>query len=93
MGYYIQGPALRKAHYIHDKYGASYITQEEAKRIIQREPDRAIICVVDNGPFEAAGYCFNMREFEAFSDPSDNRPKQWLVMSKKKVHELTGYVP
>lgn len=38
-----------------------------------------LVCVVNNGFFEAAGYAFCEEEFEAFNQPSDTRPKTWLV--------------
>jgi len=43
-----------------------------------------LICVVDNGFFDAAAYCYSEEEFEAFNDPSDHRPKVWLVHPKAK---------
>ena len=38
-----------------------------------------LICVVSNGPFDAAGYCFSEEEFNAFNRPSDGRPRVWLT--------------
>ena len=43
-----------------------------------------LVCVVDNGFFEAAGYCYNEREFEEFNDSSDPRMKTWLVYPHAK---------
>lgn len=40
------------------------------------QPD--LVCVVSNGPFEAAGYCFSEAEYAAFTEPTDDRPKTWL---------------
>lgn len=42
-----------------------------------------LICVVDNGAFEAAGYAFDKREFECFAEP-DPRPKVWLTWDRVK---------
>jgi hypothetical protein len=39
-----------------------------------------LICVVNNGAFAAAGYCYNEREFEAFNQPSDDRLKKWFIL-------------
>lgn len=47
-----------------------------------------LICVVDNGMFMAAGYCFSEDEFEAFNQP-DGRNKIWLIHPKAK--ELSGF--
>lgn len=36
-----------------------------------------IVCVVDNGMFEAAAYIYSNSELHAFAE-SDGRPKTWL---------------
>jgi len=89
MGYYIDGPAKGKAVFIKGKYGADIIS---TPAVFNVPAGKALICVVDNGPFEAAAYCFNVREFKAFSDHADPRPKKWLLMDRSKAEELTGYV-
>jgi len=38
-----------------------------------------LICVIENGPFDAAGYIYSKSEFEAFVDPQDPRPKRWII--------------
>ena len=38
-----------------------------------------LVCVVDNGLFAAAGYCYDEREFNCFSNGTDKRRKQWLT--------------
>lgn len=53
--------------------------------------DRAVICVVSNGPFEAAAFAYDKNEMDAFNDPSDYRPKRWLVMDLNTAKQLTGY--
>lgn len=41
-----------------------------------------LVCVVNNGPFAAAGYVYNESEFSSFNVKSDDRPKQWFVWEK-----------
>lgn len=48
-----------------------------------------LICVANNGMFDAAAYIFSEREFEDFNYPSDGRPKTWLIHPKAK--QLSGY--
>lgn len=44
-----------------------------------------LVCVVENGPiFDAAAYCYSEREFQNFNDPSDPRPKTWLIVPRVK---------
>ena len=89
MGFYIQGPLTSKAAFIVSEYDAKIIPQPS--KFSDVPVGKALICVVSNGPFEAAGYCFSEREFEVFSDPNDDRPKKWLIMDESKAKELTGY--
>jgi len=90
MGYYIETGCLSgKAKSICDRYDAIIIPQPESFHAIP--PDLAIICVIDNGPFEAAGYCYSPREFEEFSDPMDSRRKTWLLIDKKLAEDLTNF--
>lgn len=42
-----------------------------------------IVCVVNNGPFEAAGYAFDEQELKVFARP-DGRPKRWLLIPNAK---------
>jgi len=48
----------------------------------------ALICVVDNGPFEAAVLIKDEREFSEFTRGDDGRPKVWIVMDKALAIEL-----
>ena len=47
-----------------------------------------LVCVVDNGFFTAAGYAYDQREFDDFSDSNDPRRKRWFVWDK--VKEFAG---
>lgn len=42
-----------------------------------------LVCVVDNGMFEAAGYAYSKEEMEVFKRP-DGRFKQWLKYPNAK---------
>ncbi len=48
-----------------------------------------LVCVVENGLFDAAGYCFSKEEFEQFNNPNDDRPKTWLIY--EHAAKLSGY--
>jgi hypothetical protein len=89
MGFYIEGPATSKAPFIVSEYDGKIIPCPKSFEDIPA--DKALICVVDNVYFEAAGYCFSAREFEAFTSPTDERPKKWLIMDKAKAEKLSGY--
>ena len=89
MEYYIEVPKNKgKAQQIVDLFGGRIVISPPSFEDIA--DSEAIICVVDNGPFEAAGFCFNQRELHDFSY-YDGRPRTWVVMDRKKACKLTGY--
>jgi len=88
MGFYIQGPKVGKGVFIKNEYGGEFVPQPESFDEIPE--DKALICVVNNGLFEAAGYCFSAEEFEAFVYP-DERIRHWLLMDKDKAQKLSGF--
>lgn len=94
MGYYIPGPTFEKAKFIIDTYQGTMINVPP--KAYHEIPDgKALIVVVDNGRFEAAGFCYDGREFEAWigdwRDGSDPRPMQFVLMDREKAEELSGF--
>lgn len=43
------------------------------------------VCLVNNGPFTAAGIAYDAGEIAAFTEPGDSRPKKWYAVSIKKL--------
>lgn len=85
MGYYIEtDSASGKAAYLREVFGAQY----ESGPYFDRSGKRVGICVVNNGPFEAAGIVFSDGEKEAFSLPDDPRPKIWLSLDRATTIKL-----
>lgn len=93
MGFYIECRVLHgKAKEIMQEYDAVEISVDEAESVFLEKKNGAVICVVDNGPFEAAAYCYSLNEFKAFSRSEDNRPKTWLLANKvDRVMAMSGY--
>ncbi len=88
MGYYIEVPENKgKAQQLVDIHGATILKEKPA---FFAHSDKAIICVVDNGLFEAAGYAYDEKELNEFAY-HDGRPRTWLVMDKNLACELSGY--
>lgn len=91
MGYYIETSKLdNKAHDIIAKHGGVLVDQGTARAMVA-DPETAVIVVVDNGFFEAAGFAYDEQEFRAFTHPSDQRPKQFLLLKQSTAIALTGY--
>jgi hypothetical protein len=51
-------------------------------------PDKALICVVDMGDYDAPGYIITEIELAAWADPADTRPKTWLLMDRGMADRL-----
>lgn len=93
MGYYIQTDSNR------DK--AEYLVRNHAGLKLLRPPrtfaeipaDKALITVVDNFAFEAAGLCYDEGEFRDFTSPRDQRPRQYVLLDKDLAYKLAGYAP
>lgn len=72
MGYYIEVPERKgKAQQIVELHGGRIL--QSAPAFEGAAPDEAIICVVDNGTFEAAAFCYDEREFNVFREPDTLR--------------------
>jgi len=94
MRYYIQTPGNHhnKARIIAEQHGGTLLAK--APRTYADIPaDKALVCVVDNGPFEAAAVAVDEGEFKVFTDPLEERPRQYVVIDKAKAYELSGYEP
>ena len=92
MGYYIEVPEDKgKAQQILDLFGGRILP--EAPAFEDAGANEAIICVVDNGSFEAAAFCYNPDELRVFKEPDQGqqRPRTWLIIDRTKARQLTGY--
>ena len=91
MGFYIQAPSNHgKDEFLVQSEGAIRLSGPAEARQAMTE-GFGIVCVMDNGAFEAAGFAFSDEELEAFADPRDSRPKVWLAMDRSRAEVLSGY--
>ena len=88
MGFYIEGPLKDKEVFMHHEYGAESCVCPKSYSDIPK--GKALICIIDNGPFEAAGFCFDEEEFEEFIAP-DPRPRSYVLINRTKAEELSGF--
>ena len=84
MGKYIETPCVKdKAKYLIKNHGAETMFDPD-----YLGGDKVAVCVVDNGPFEAAAIAETPEEFDRFNNPNDSRPKYWLKMDRKEAIKL-----
>lgn len=89
MGWYIEVDTnLGKVERLIKLYGADIIKKPQTLSSIPN--DKALICVISNGAFEAAALCYDEDEFKEFSEP-DGRIKTWLLMDKQIAFGESGY--
>jgi hypothetical protein len=54
---------------------------------LSEHPGKAIICVVENGGFDAAAYAYSQGELEEFAW-DDGRAKTWMTVDESLIEEL-----
>lgn len=87
MGYYIESPygTHQKDQHLISEFGAERINPPSA---FNPPAGKTLVCVIQNGLFDAAAIIFDQSELDAFADPDDKRPKIWLLMDTEKVLNL-----
>lgn len=58
--------------------------------IAEVPPGKALVCVVQNGPFDAAAVIIDDRELKAVANPSDGRPRSWLMMDRETAFKAAN---
>lgn len=76
MGFYVQVPVAKgKVDWLRENCDAKVVAPPGNFELVEKAaPDKALICVVDNGPFEAAALCYDSLEFERFNEPDEIGP-------------------
>lgn len=88
MGFYIEVPsATNKAGQLMKLYGADNIGLPP-KKLSDIPKNKVLICVVQNGLFDAAGICYSEDELNEFKETRTGRKRTWLTMDVEKVAEL-----
>lgn len=84
MGYYINPQGESKE---------SFLMREGTPLMCASFPeddDLALVCLVDNGAFTAAGVCYDEDEMRAFDGARDMRPKRWFTVPKHLLYDVVG---
>ena len=89
MGLYINPPSTTKEAFL-VKYGTIISQEEFAGFIPAKNPDHIAICLMDNGPFTAAGIGYSSAECRAFAG-EDGRFKLFYRVKRSDItKELCG---
>ena len=92
MGYYVQtSKVFNKAEEIALKHDGIMSHCGPVSSYDAIPKDKALIVVIDNGVFEAAGFCYCPEEFKAFTEPGDNRPRKYVLIDRAVAERLTGF--
>lgn len=92
MGYYIEAPSNHgKAEYLVRTHGGERLVIPPAT--MEEIPEgKALIVVIDNMIFEAAGFAHDQRELDAFTkNPRDPRPREYVIMDRALAEKLSGF--
>lgn len=84
MGYYINPPDCTKEHWLATK--GTVIPRPLSLDDVG--PNHLPVCLVDNGPFRAAGIAFSQAELDSWNQEElegDTRPRTWYRVSKEAL--------
>ncbi len=87
MGYYINPEDMSKEEFLVCKG----LLLDEAPAVHEAD-DRTAVCLVDNGPFTAAGICYSADELVVFANPWDYRPKRWYMVKNSDLTEYCSWL-
>lgn len=90
MGYYIN-PSNETQETFLRREGTRNINPPKHLSVIPT--DQALICLVDNYSFKAAGIIFSQHEYEAFNSPDDRRNKEWFQILRSKLYDVSDIRP
>lgn len=91
MGFYIEvAEAKQKAMQLKRDHNAQVILRPTLLNEIPK--GKTLICVMENGLFDAAGIIYSQEELEAFSEASTGRPRTWLLMDTEEVVKLKPHL-
>jgi hypothetical protein len=86
MGVYVNPIGVRKEKWLADNGEIAAL----APKSFNERPDQLAVCLVNNGPFTAAGVVYSDIELRAFTEPRDWRPKYWFWVDTAKLLQVSN---
>lgn len=87
MGFYVNQDS--KGNILPSKGKVQALVNDGATILEKPEFTENLVCVVDNGAFEAAAFAYDYEEFNRFMRGRYDRPWTWLIYPH--AAELSGY--
>ncbi len=87
MGYYVNPETETKEEFL------TRVGERVTSPTYPTNPTKAIVALVDNGLFSAAGICYSRRELEAFTSPTDRRPRSFYLVAKNELYKVSDITP
>jgi hypothetical protein len=85
MGFYINPPNGEAKSVFLERVGQR-IPPPTAKFHYSDVPnDVAIVCLVSNGSWDAAGIAYSEEELHRFAYPGDRRPRKWYLIPRDRA--------
>ena len=87
MGIYINPPDRKKEDFLLE-YG-KMISQSKFRSFDKFDGELLPVCLVNNGPFTAAGVAYSHGEVEAFGGFNDLRPRRFFLVRKDVLKDVS----
>lgn len=100
MGLYINPQDCKKEQWLQDNgiimmepavskaLEAMFVEPSPYASVEEKPLNSFLVCLVNNGYFNAAAVAFDKREAEEFTRPDDTRKKQWFLVPISKIKEV-----
>jgi hypothetical protein len=85
VGLYINPPDMEKEAFL-NKYGSPCLPE------LPTDSNLALVCLVHNETFTAAGVVIDERDLVSYNTPEDARFKLWFTVPKKELIKVTNRI-
>ncbi len=89
MTIYLNPETMTKEEFL-NRYGEDIPPELLKESDVTDHSEICVVCLVNNGPFRAAGIMDGMRDLRDFTLPSDHRPKTFFLVKTEDINELGG---
>lgn len=89
MGIYLQCPEAKgKVDFLIREHKAQELVGATPLTLPEKDSGMEVVCVIDNGLFEAAGFAYSSRELQEFVFDGTSRPRRFLLVPSEECLKL-----